>query len=120
DTSCVRATANAAALGEGVRRAMADAGVEALVYPTWDNPPRLVGDLESPHGNNSAELSPPTGFPAVTVPMGWVEDGLLPAGLQILGDAWSEPTLIRIAYAYEQRTKHRRPPPTTPPLRQRR
>jgi Asp-tRNA(Asn)/Glu-tRNA(Gln) amidotransferase A subunit family amidase len=48
--------------------------------------------------------------------MGFVMNGTLPAGLQVLGDAWSEPLLIRIAYAYEQATKHRRPPPTTPPL----
>jgi Asp-tRNA(Asn)/Glu-tRNA(Gln) amidotransferase A subunit family amidase len=47
--------------------------------------------------------------------MGFVYDGL-PTGLQILGDAWSEPTLIAIAYSFEQATKHRRPPPTVPPL----
>jgi len=115
DEGCRAAERNVPVLREGVRRAMRAAGVEALVYPTWNNPPRLVGDLSSPHGNNSPRLSPPTGFPAVTVPMGWVEGGL-PVGLQILGDAWSEPTLIRIAYAYEQATRHRRPPPTTPPI----
>ena len=91
--------------------------VDALVYPTWNNPPRLVGDLTSPHGNNSPILSPPTGFPAVTVPMGFVWGDRLPAGLQIYGDAWSEAVLIRIAYAYEQATMHRRPPRTAPPLR---
>ncbi|MDH5551009.1 MAG: amidase family protein, partial [Gemmatimonadota bacterium] len=89
--------------------------VDALVYPSWSNPPRLIGDLNSPHGNNSPTLAPPTGFPAITVPMGYVRHGL-PVGLQLFGDAWSEPTLIRFAYAYEQRTRHRRPPPTTPPL----
>lgn len=100
-----------------VRAAMEAYDVDALVYPTWNNPPRLVGDLSSPHGNNSPILSPPTGFPAITVPMGFVWDDTLPAGLQIYGDAWSEPTLIRIAYAYEQATRRRKPPPTTPPLR---
>jgi amidase len=51
--------------------------------------------------------------------MGWIEEGgqQLPAGLQIFGDAWSEPRLIAIAYAYEQATQHRRPPGTTPALR---
>lgn len=97
-------------------RAMLEADqLDAVVYPTWDNPPRLIGDLNSPHGNNSSQLSPPTGFPAITVPMGFVGGGL-PVGLQILGDAWSEPTLISIAYAYEQGTAHRVPPPTTPSL----
>ena len=95
---------------------MGEADVVALIYPTWNNPPRLVGDLDSPHGNNSATLSPPTGFPALTVPMGFVQDGALPVGLQIFGDAWSEPTLITIAYAYEQATRHRKPPSATPPL----
>ena len=45
-----------------------------------------------------------------------VRQETLPAGLQIYGDAWSEPLLIRIAYAYEQATSHRKPPPTAPPL----
>jgi amidase len=34
----------------------------------------------------------------------------LPVGLSFFGRAWSEPTLIKIAYAYEQATKHRKPP----------
>ena len=98
-----------------VRAALAANELDALVYPTWDNPPRLIGDLNTPHGNNSFQLSPTTGFPAITVPMGFVGDGL-PAGLQIFGDAWSEPRLIAIAYAFEQGTQHRIPPPTAPPL----
>ena len=104
-------------LRDAVRRAMAKADVVALIYPTWNNPPRLIGDLTTPHGNNSPILAPPTGFPAMTVPMGFVRDETLPVGLQIYGLAWSEPTLIHIAYAYEQATHHRRPPPTSPPLR---
>jgi amidase len=40
-----------------------------------------------------------------------------PSGLQIIGRPWSEPTLIEIAYAYEQATRHRVPPGTVPPLR---
>jgi len=89
--------------------------LDAFVYPSWNNPPRLIGDLNTPHGNNSPRLSPPTGFPAITVPMGFVRGGL-PVGLQFFGDAWSEPTLVRLTYGYEQATHHRRPPPTTPPL----
>jgi amidase len=49
------------------------------------------------------------------VPMGFVR-GTLPAGLQILGRPWSEPTLIKIGYAYEQATRHRRAPASAPPL----
>ena len=113
---CQEATENGKRLAAGVLKAMDDARLDALVYPSWNNPPRLIGDLNTPHGNNSPRISPPTGFPALTVPMGFVRDGALPAGLQILGRPWSEPTLIKIAYAYEQATRHRRPPPTTPPL----
>jgi amidase len=40
----------------------------------------------------------------------------LPAGLQIAGRAWSEALLFRLAHAYEQSTRHRRPPPGIPPL----
>ena len=98
-----------------VRQTLQTNQLDALIYPTWDNPPRLIGDLNTPHGNNSFQLSPPTGFPAITVPMGFVSDGL-PAGLQILADAWAESTLITIAYAYEQATQHRVPPRTTPTL----
>lgn len=113
---CVQAAKNVVLLREAVRRALDEADVQALVYPSWNNPPRLVGDLTTPHGNNSPILSPPTGFPALTVPMGFVRDGTLPVGLQIYGDAWSEPTLIRLAYAYEQATRHRRPPASAPAL----
>jgi Asp-tRNA(Asn)/Glu-tRNA(Gln) amidotransferase A subunit family amidase len=114
---CIRGSAGEERFRAGVRAAMEEWDIDALVYPTWNNPPRLVGDLSSPHGNNSPILSPPTGFPAITVPMGFVWDDTLPAGLQIYGDAWSEPVLIRIAYAYEQATMHRRPPAAAPPLR---
>jgi hypothetical protein len=47
--------------------------------------------------------------------MGYTHENL-PSGLQIIGRPWSEPTLLSIAYAYEQATHHRRPPPSTPPL----
>lgn len=115
DEACRQAAANVPKLRAGVRAVLTAQRLDALVYPTWSNPPRLIGDLNTPHGNNSWQLSPPTGFPAVSVPMGYVR-GTLPVGLQILGDAWSEPVLIEIGYAYEQATRHRRPPSATPPL----
>lgn len=112
---CQRAQRNAERLQAGVRLVMQVHDLDALVHPTWSNPPRLIGDLNTPHGDNSQYLSPHTGFPAITVPMGFVRDSL-PVGLQIVGDAWSEPKLIAIAFGFEQATKHRRPPSSTPPL----
>jgi Asp-tRNA(Asn)/Glu-tRNA(Gln) amidotransferase A subunit family amidase len=114
-TTCKEATENGQRLSQGVLKVMDERKVDVLVYPTWNNPPRLIGDLNSPHGNNSPRVSPPTGFPAITVPMGFVRQDL-PIGLQILGRPWSEPTLIKVGYAYEQSTRHRRPPASTPPL----
>ena len=91
--------------------------LDAFVYPTWSNPPRLIGDLNTPHGDNSQFFSPTTGFPSIQVPMGYTRGGLLPAGITFFGRAWAEATLIKLAYAYEQATRHRRPPATTPPIR---
>ena len=90
--------------------------LNAFVYPTWSNPPRLIGDLNTPHGDNSQVFSPTTGFPAVNVPMGYTRGGTLPAGITFFGKPWDEMTLIRLAYSYEQATRHRRPPATTAPL----
>ena len=89
--------------------------VGALVYPTWNNPPARVGDLNGYKGDNSQVIAPHTGQPAFTVPMGFTYDNL-PAGLQFLGRPFDEPTLIRYCYAYEQATHHRRPPALFPAL----
>ncbi|MCP4724913.1 MAG: amidase [bacterium] len=101
---------------EAILAAMDDHNVDAVIYPSWNNPPRKVGDFESPHGNNSPYISPHTGQPAFTVPMGYTY-GNLPAGLQFLGRPYGEPDLIRFTYAYEQATKHRRPPEKFPPIK---
>lgn len=113
---CRAREAYRAALRVAVLQAMDSQRLDALVYPTWSNPPRLIGDLNTPGGDNSQVFSPATGFPAITVPMGYTRR-VLPAGLQILGRPWSEATLYRLAYSYEQATKHRRPPASVPPLR---
>ena len=100
-----------------VLKLMDENKLDALIYPTWSNAPRLIGDLNTPHGDNNQLFAPSTGFPAVTIPMGYLRGGVLPAGLQFFGRAWSEPILIKLAYSYEQATRHRRPPPSTPPLK---
>jgi amidase len=91
--------------------------LDALIYPTWSNPPRLIGDLNTPGGDNNQLFAPSTGFPAITVPMGYTRGETLPAGLQFFGRPWDESTLLRLAYSYEQHTRYRHPPAATPPLR---
>ena len=99
-----------------VIKSMDDAGVDAIVYPSWTNPPaHLDNAVEEYLGDNSQLIAPATGMPAVTVPMGY-SHGNLPAGLQILGRPYSEGLLIGLAYAYEQATMHRRPPVGFPEL----
>lgn len=100
---------------KAVLNAMDQHQLDAFVYPTWSNPPRRIGDLKSPAGDNSQLIPPHTGLPAITIPMGFTY-GNLPAGLQIVGRLFGEPDIIRIAYSYEQATKYRRPPAKFPSL----
>lgn len=94
-----------------VVKAMEAFAVDAILYPSWTNPPApLATANEDYKGDNSQLVAPDTGLPAVTVPMGFTYGGW-PAGLQILGRPYSEGMLIKFAYAYEQATNHRRPPP---------
>lgn len=96
--------------------AMDRADVDALLYPTWTNPPAHLDRAEEEYeGDNSQIVAPATGMPAVTVPMGYSHEGL-PAGLQLLGRPYSEGRLIELSYAYEQATHHRRPPAGFPEL----
>ena len=90
--------------------AMERENIDALIYPSWRYPAaRLDRADEDYKGDNSQTLAPPTGLPAITVPMGFAS-GNLPAGLQILGHPNDEGRLYQMAYAYEQATNHRRAP----------
>ncbi len=101
-----------------VLTSMDNAGIDAVVYPGWTNPPApLDKAIEEYKGDNSQLVAPATGLPAVTVPMGY-SHGNLPAGLQILGRPYSEGLLISLAYAYEQATQHRVRPQGFPELDQ--
>jgi Asp-tRNA(Asn)/Glu-tRNA(Gln) amidotransferase A subunit family amidase len=98
------------AFREHVESVMDEGDLAALIHPTWTWPPAPI-DLanEEYRGDNSQRIAPASGLPAITVPMGFTY-GDLPAGLQILGRAFDEATLFRLAHAYEQGTRHRRPP----------
>jgi len=98
------------AYGAAITARMDELKLHAYVYPTWSFPPRLIGDLNTPHGDNSQVFSPTSGFPSLSVPMGYTRDNRLPAGITFFGRAWDEETLIRLAYSYEQATRHRRAP----------
>jgi len=105
-----------------VLKAMADERLDALVYATFDYPPARIPDdaltrptVDLAGMGNNRRLAPVIGFPAITVPAGFTSEGL-PVGLEIMGRAFAEPTLFRLAFSYEQGTHLRRPPQTTPPL----
>jgi len=102
---------------------MADQRLDALVYATFDHPPAEIGSddmtnpaLETTGVGSNRRLSPILGFPAMSVPAGFTPDGL-PVGVEFMARPYAEPTLFKFAYAYEQATRHRRPPASTPALR---
>jgi Asp-tRNA(Asn)/Glu-tRNA(Gln) amidotransferase A subunit family amidase len=104
------------AFKDAIVAAMDEAEVDAMVYPTWTNPPATLAEpIEGYLGDNSQIVAPGSGLPAATVPMGYTR-GTLPAGLQILARPYDEATIFRLAYAYEQGTRHRRPPAAFPAL----
>jgi Asp-tRNA(Asn)/Glu-tRNA(Gln) amidotransferase A subunit family amidase len=101
---------------EALRRAVVelmDANtLDAIVYPTARRIAPVIGGNQL--GSN-AGLSAQSGCPAITVPAGTVEGGF-PVGVELLGRPFAEPVLLALAYAYEQSTKHRRPPASAPRL----
>ncbi|MCH2346663.1 MAG: amidase family protein, partial [Pseudomonadales bacterium] len=101
---------------ENTVRAMDAANLDALIYPTWSNPPAHIDNANEEYlGDNSQLLVPAAGLPAVTIPMGFWQNRL-PAGIQVVGRPYAEGVLIEIAYGYEQLTKHRKPPEGFPSL----
>ena len=98
------------AFRKAIRNVMDSLELDAIVYPTWNNKPARIDRFEEEYrGDNSQVISPHTGQPAFTVPMGFTTSNL-PAGIQFLGRMYDEGTLIKLTYSYEQGTKHRKPP----------
>jgi amidase len=93
---------------QGIDAVMDQFKLDALVAPTGA-PAWLTDHIDGDHdlGGTSTPAAV-AGYPHITVPMGFVST--LPVGISFFGRAWSEPTLIKLAYAYEQATRHRCPP----------
>jgi len=99
---------NRATREEGIDKVMNSEKLDALMAPTGSPAWKTDLILGDHFVGGSSSLAAISGYPAITVPMGFVDE--LPVGVTFFGRAWSEPILIEIAYSYEQGTKHRRTP----------
>jgi amidase len=108
-------------LRKAVMTVIVDERLDAILYP---HQRRLVASIGEEQLERNGVLSNGTGFPALTIPGGFsapTESAPLgvPVGIELLGPEWSEPTLFKLAYAFEQATRLRKPPTSTPPLARR-
>jgi Asp-tRNA(Asn)/Glu-tRNA(Gln) amidotransferase A subunit family amidase len=129
------------AIQQIVLQCMATQGLDALTYPTGNVPPAIIKAPVEPDTNDRSHqawtLLGQQGFPAITVPAGFTTqvydrvwdasapDGTrlvgpipaeLPVGIDFLGMPFGEPTILKIASAYEAATRHRQPPGEFGPL----
>ncbi|OPY10056.1 MAG: Glutamyl-tRNA(Gln) amidotransferase subunit A [Syntrophaceae bacterium PtaB.Bin038] len=105
-------------LQDRVMALMAVQHLDALVFPHQKRPVVPVGESQV---ERNGGLGSVTGFPSIVVPGGFTKHAGsapfgVPVGVEFLGRPWTEGLLVEIGYAYEQGTKHRRPPPTAPRL----
>jgi len=99
---------------QGIDAAMKKHRLDAIVTPTG-NPAWPTDEVNGDHfTGGSSTPAAVAGYPNINVPAGFAFG--LPVGISFMGAAWSEPKLIRIAYAYEQATRHRKPPRFIPTL----
>jgi len=102
-----------------VLKVMADHNLDAIVHKAVEHQPTLIKDgvnppfvdqKGAPHINTFLVF-----VPSIVVPAGFTRDNL-PAGIAFLGRSYDDGNMIKLAYAYEQATRHRRPPASTTPL----
>jgi amidase len=99
----------------GIDAVMTTHKLDALFAPTGGVPwliDLVNGDSSAANAEAPSTITSVAGYPHITVPAGYFRG--LPVGVSFFGRAWSEPTLIKLAYAYEQATKHRKPPAFAP------
>ena len=101
-------------------KVMADNSLDAIVYKAVEHQPTLIEDGINPPFVNTKGVPYLNTFlvsvPAIVVPAGFTDDDL-PVGITFMGRPYDDGAMLRLAYAYEQATHHRRSPNTTPPLR---
>lgn len=113
--ACEASTKYRAAVAAALSSEMERLQLDALVYPTWSQLPQRTSNVNVAGAGQTLRFATASGNPALTVPMGFTQEGL-PLGLSVLGRKWSEAGLVRVAYAYQQATGHRRPPVLAPPI----
>jgi amidase len=99
---------NKATREDGIDKVMNTYKLDAIMAPTGSPAWKTDLILGDHFVGGSSSLAAISGYPAITVPMGFVEN--LPVGVTFFGKAWNEPVLLEIAYSYEQGTKHRKAP----------
>ena len=107
------------ALMISVMKVMSDNRLDAIVHKTVEHQPTLIKDGINPPFVSQKGVPNLNTFlvyvPVIAVPAGVTSDNL-PAGITFMGKPFEDGTMIRLAYAYEQGTHHRRPPDSTPKL----
>jgi amidase len=102
-----------------ILKVMADNRLDAIVHKSVEHSPTLIKDgINPPYQNHKGVITVNTTTvfaSSMSVPAGFTEDRL-PVGITFLGRPYAEPTLLKLAYAYEQATRHRVPPAATPAL----
>jgi amidase len=102
-----------------ILKVMADNKLDAILYKTVEHQPTLISDgIKPPYVNMKGVPALNTFLvfvPVISVPAGFTVDNL-PVGITFQGRPYSDATMIKLAYAYEQATLHRKPPSTTPAL----
>jgi Asp-tRNA(Asn)/Glu-tRNA(Gln) amidotransferase A subunit family amidase len=118
DASYYERLAKRTKLQDRVMAIMAEQKLDALIFPHQKRPVVPVGGTQV---ERNGSLGSVTGFPSIVVPGGFTKPTEtakigVPVGIEFLARPWTEGLLVEIGYAYEQGTKNRRLPPTTPKL----